>query len=184
MFPKYWITPECYPALVRRNKLKAEQNAPISQEKKDEHRKKLTSKINRSVKALNEMGIDYFPQIYDPEMKQTAVPPTLETAKVSQQVDAVEDEDMSDEVPQLVAVAPSQPAVKTPDNASKKRRQSVKKTPIQNAPSSTAKSPSTTPKKRITRQAAAAAAAGSTPKASPSVGLKKTTKIVAAGKKK
>jgi len=176
MFPKYWITPECYPALVRRNKLKKLQDAPISQEKKDEHRQKITSKINRSIKKLTAMGIDYFPQIYDPEMKKTAVPLTVETCKVSQEVE----EDMSDEVPQLVAVPSSEPAVETPD-ASKKRRQSVKKTPVQNI---TAKSPSTTPKKRITRQAAAAAAAGSTPKASPSVGLKKTSKTIATGKKK
>jgi hypothetical protein len=172
MFPKYWITPES--VMGRKKNIKAKQDGPITQENKDKHRKRLTSKVNKAVRALKEMGIDYFPQIYDPEMKKTPV-----QAAVTEEVD----ENMSDAVPKLVAVATSEPVAITPENASKKRRQSVKKTPAKTA-TPTAKTPSSTPKKRMTRAAAAAAAGSNTPKASPSVGLKKDAKNVSVGKKR
>lgn len=183
MFPKYWITPES--VLGRKKNLKSKQNGPITQENKDKHRKRLTTKLNRAVNVLKEMGIDYFPQIYDPEMKKTAIheTPVAETtvqAAVSEEVD----EEEADEIPQLVAVPTPEPVAKTPENASKKRRQSMKKTPAKSA-TPTTKTPSSTPKKRITRAAAAAiAAATGTPKASPSVGLKKDTTNVSVGKKR
>jgi len=179
MFPKYWITPES--VLGRKKNLKSKQNGRITQENKDKHRKRLTTKLNRAVNVLKEMGIDYFPQIYDPEMKKTATPETTvpETA-----VQAAVSEEEADEIPQLVAVPTPEPVAKTPENASKKRRQSMKKTPAKSA-TPTTKTPSSTPKKRITRAAAAAiAAATGTPKASPSVGLKKDTMNVSVGKKR
>ncbi len=77
LFPKRWITPTCYPTLVRRKQLKAKQNKPTTDEEKNKHRSRIQFKIKRSVNALKEMGLDYAPQVFDPYYEAGKYPAVL-----------------------------------------------------------------------------------------------------------
>ena len=109
MFPARFITPDSYPTLVRRNRLMAKQEKPADEDDKKKHRGRIEFKISRAVNALKDMGIDYFPQIYDPEAEKY----------VTQTLDSDMD---TDEVPELVSIQP----VAT-ENTPKKEKKEAKK---------------------------------------------------------
>jgi hypothetical protein len=104
------MTPECYPALVRRNRVLSKQDKPVTEVNKKKHRSRIQFKIGRAVSGLKELGIDHHPQIYDPEAGQ------LQNESISPTND--------DEVPQLVAI---QPSTTTENKQSKKVGKALKK---------------------------------------------------------
>ncbi len=103
------MTPESYPALVRRNRVMAKQDKPVTEVDKKKHRSRMQFKIGQAVSGLKELGIDHYPQIYDPEAGQ----PQNESISLTN----------DDEVPQLVAI---QPSTTTENKQSKKVGKALK----------------------------------------------------------
>ncbi len=95
MFPVRWITSNSYPTLMRRNQLKKRQEKPISEEDKRKHRSRIEFKIKLAVNKLQEMGVNYKPQTYDPEADQHANGAHKEGKTDSEQV------------PRLVSILPT-----------------------------------------------------------------------------
>ncbi|XP_046442121.1 MKI67 FHA domain-interacting nucleolar phosphoprotein-like [Daphnia pulex] len=149
-FPIRFMTPECYPALVRRNRVLSKQDKPVTEVNKKKHRSRIQFKISRAVSGLKELGIDHHPQIYDPEVGE------LQNESISLTND--------DEVPQLVAI---QPSTTTENKPSKKVGKALKKDNVKVKPTT-----DSTPTKptNVTADAVSVAVQPTTPeKTSPKI---------------
>lgn len=161
LFPKRWIKPDCYPTLVRRKWIISKQNKPPTEEEKKTHRRRIQAKLQKTLKVLSSMGVEYTPLVYDPYYVPGEYPAVL--------VDNVEDKKEStssqqDTTPaEFVETSKSQasPAEPQPSKPSsppqKATTKTTKKTAVKSVPVSTPENPSPvkTRASRATRQSIA-----------------------------
>jgi len=94
MFPKRQMTETNYVALNRRNSAIARQNVVPTDKKRMKHMGRILHRLNLSINNLKEMGIEYFPQVYQP----------LPEAKASTPEAVSESAVETESIPQLVPI--------------------------------------------------------------------------------